>query len=145
MASVNKAILIGNLGSDPELRYTPQGTAVTHFNIATAESWIKDGVKSEKTEWHRIVVWGKQAENCNEYLSKGRQVYIEGRIQTRSWDDKEGNKKYTTEIVANIVQLLGSPRDKTVARTETKEENIPEPSSSSTNEETPIGNDEVPF
>jgi single-strand DNA-binding protein len=107
-ASVNKVILIGNLGSDPEVRYTPSGSAVANFNIATNESWKdKNGQDQDRTEWHKIVVWGKQAENCGEYLSKGRTVYIEGRLQTRSWDDKEGNKRYTTEIVANTVQFLG--------------------------------------
>jgi single-strand DNA-binding protein len=110
MASVNKVILIGNLGSDPEVRYTPSGSAVANFNIATNESWKdKSGQDQERTEWHKIVVWGKQAENCGEYLSKGRTVYVEGRLQTRDWTDKEGNKRYTTEIVANTIQFLGGP------------------------------------
>lgn len=109
MASVNKVILIGNLGSNPEVRYTPSGQAVASFNIATNERWTdKSGQAQEKTEWHKIVVWGKQAENCAEYLSKGRPVYIEGRLQTREWNDKEGQKRYTTEIVAQTVQFLGS-------------------------------------
>lgn len=109
MASVNKVILIGNLGADPEKRFTGSGAAVTTFNIATTERWTsKDGQKQEDTQWHRIVVWGRQAENCAEYLSKGRPVYIEGRLQTRQWDDKDGNKRYTTEIVAQRVQFLGS-------------------------------------
>lgn len=108
MASVNKAILIGNLGKDPELRYTPGGQAVASFPLATSEKWKdKEGVMQDKTEWHNIVVWGRQAETAKEYLAKGRQVYIEGRIQTRSWDDKDGNKRYTTEIVAMRVQFLG--------------------------------------
>ena len=110
MASVNKVILIGNLGGDPEVRYLPSGQPVANFNIATTERWPgKDGNPGEKTEWHRIVVFGKQAENCKEYLRKGRQVYIEGRLQTREWQNKEGQKQRTTEIVANIVQFLGGP------------------------------------
>ena len=109
MAGINKAILIGRLGADPEVRYTPSGVAVANFNIATSEEWKdKDtGEKKERTEWHRIVVWSKLGELCGEYLSKGRQVYVEGRIQTRSWDDRDGNKRYTTEIVATDVQFLG--------------------------------------
>ena len=105
---VNKVILIGNLGKDPEVRFTPSGAAVANFNIATNESWTdKSGQKQERTEWHRIVVWGKLAELCGEYLKKGRQAYVEGRLQTREWNDKEGKKNYTTEIVAQTVQFLG--------------------------------------
>jgi single-strand DNA-binding protein len=105
---VNKVILIGNLGKDPEVRFTPSGAAVANFNIATNESWTdKSGQKQERTEWHRIVVWGKLAELCGEYLKKGRQCYVEGRLQTREWTDKEGKKNYTTEIVAQTVQFLG--------------------------------------
>jgi single-strand DNA-binding protein len=112
-ASVNKVILIGNLGNDPELRYTPNGTAVANFNIATNESWnSKDGKKEERTEWHKIVVWSKLAELCGEYLSKGRTVYVEGRLQTREWNDKEGAKRYTTEVVAQTIQFLGSPGER---------------------------------
>ncbi len=109
MAGLNKVILIGNLGRDPEVRYTPDGTAVANFSIATSETW-KDkntGEKKEKTEWHRIVAFRRLGEICGEYLSKGSQVYIEGKLQTREWDDKEGNKRYTTEIVANQMQMLG--------------------------------------
>ena len=106
---INKVILIGNLGKDPEVRFTPGGQAVANFNIATSESWNDKTTqqKVEKTEWHRIVVWGKLAELCGEYLKKGRQCYVEGRLQTREWTDKEGQKKYTTEVVANTVQFLG--------------------------------------
>jgi single-strand DNA-binding protein len=106
---INKVILIGNLGKDPEVRFTPGGQAVANFNIATSESWTdkNSGQKQERTEWHRIVVWGKLAELCGEYLKKGRQCYVEGRLQTREWTDKEGQKKYTTEVVANTVQFLG--------------------------------------
>jgi single-strand DNA-binding protein len=106
--SVNKVILLGRLGQDPELKYTPGGAAVCNFSLATTESWTdKQGQKQEKTEWHRIVVWGKLAELCNQYLSKGRQAFVEGRLQTRSWDDKDGAKRYTTEIMANTVQFIG--------------------------------------
>ncbi len=105
---VNKVILIGNLGADPEVRFTPSGQAVANFRIATSESWTdKNGQKQEKTEWHRIVVWGKLAELCGEYLAKGRQCYVEGRLQTREWTDKEGKKNYTTEVIANQVTFLG--------------------------------------
>ena len=112
MASVNKVILIGNLGKDPELRYTQSGQAVANFNIATTERFggRDGGEMQERTEWHRIVTWGKTAENCAQYLSKGRSVYIEGRIQTREWEDKEGQKRRTTEINALTVQFLGGPR-----------------------------------
>ncbi len=109
MASVNKVILIGNLGRDPELRYTASGQGVANFTLATNERWRdKDGNNQERTEWHRIVVWGKTAENCAQYLQKGRSVYVEGRLQTREWEDKEGNKRQTTEIVAQNVTFLGS-------------------------------------
>jgi single-strand DNA-binding protein len=106
---INKVILIGNLGADPEVRFTQGGQAVANFRIATSESWTdkQSGQKTEKTEWHRIVVWGKLAELCGEYLKKGRQCYAEGRLQTREWTDKEGKKNYTTEVVANTVQFLG--------------------------------------
>ena len=106
---VNKAILIGNLGADPEVRFTPGGQAVANFRIATSESWTdKGGQKQERTEWHRIVVWGKLAELCGEYLAKGRQCFVEGRLQTREWTDKENRKNYTTEIIANNVVFLGA-------------------------------------
>ena len=108
MAGLNKAILIGNLGGDPEVRYTPGGLAVAKFNIATSEKWTRDGEKETRTEWHRIVAFGKLGEICGEYLSKGRQVYIEGRIQTNEWTDRDGNKRYTTEIVAANMLMLGS-------------------------------------
>ncbi len=113
MASVNKVILIGNLGKDPELRYTPSGTAVGNFNIATNEVWTdKNGEKQTRTEWHRIVTWGKLAETCGEFLVKGKQVYVEGSIQTRSWDDKEGNKRTTTEVRAQRVVMLGRAEER---------------------------------
>jgi len=110
MSGVNKVILIGRLGRDPEVRYTPDGTAIANFSIATSEEWKdkKTGEKQERTEWHRIVAFRRLGEICGEYLSKGRQVYIEGRLQTRDWQDKDGNKRYTTEIVASQMQMLGS-------------------------------------
>jgi single-strand DNA-binding protein len=108
MASVNRVILVGHLGRDPELRYTPSGTAVANFTLATNDAWTdKAGEKQERTEWHRIVVWGKQAEIAGEYLTKGKQVFIEGSLQTREWNDKEGNKRQTTEIKAQRVIMLG--------------------------------------
>ncbi|MEA2014855.1 MAG: single-stranded DNA-binding protein [Thermodesulfobacteriota bacterium] len=104
---VNKVILIGRLGGDPEVRYTQDGNMVTNFNMATDERWKdKNGEKIQKTEWHRIVTFRKLAEICGNYLAKGRLVYIEGRLQTRSWDDRDGNKRYTTEIVASNMQML---------------------------------------
>lgn len=107
MAGINKVILIGNLGADPELRYTSGGQAVTDLRLATSRRWTgKDGSQQEDTQWHRVVVWGKQAEHCKEYLAKGRQCYVEGRLQTRSWEDRDGNKRYTTEVVAQTVQFL---------------------------------------
>ena len=110
MAGINKVILIGRLGRDPELKYTPDGVPVATFSIATSEEW-KDkntGEKQERTEWHRIVAWRKLGEICGEYLRKGSQIYLEGRLQTRSWDDRDGNKRYMTEIVAFNMQMLDS-------------------------------------
>jgi|SRR4051794_5566842 single-strand DNA-binding protein len=108
MGSVNKVILVGNLGRDAELRYTPGGAAVATLNMATTEVWNdKGGQRQEKTEWHRIVLWGKSAESLAEYLTKGKQIYVEGRLQTRQWDDKDGNKRYTTEIRGDRIVLLG--------------------------------------
>ena len=105
--SLNKVMLIGHLGSDPELRYTQGGQPVANFNLATNEKWTKDGKTQEKTEWHKDVVWGKMAETCEKYLKKGRQAYIEGKLQTREWEDKDGQKRYTTEVVAMTVQFIG--------------------------------------
>lgn len=110
--SVNKAILIGRLGKDPELKYTQGGRAVANFSVATNERWKgQDGQKQESTTWHNIVAWGKQAEVMKEYLSKGQQVYIEGRIDNRSYDDKDGNKKYISEVVVQNFQFIGSRGD----------------------------------
>lgn len=108
--AINKAILIGNLGKDPELRYTASGTAVASFSIATTERFKnRNGEQQERTEWHNIVAWGPLAEICGKYLAKGRQVYIEGRIQNRSYDDRDGNKRYISEVVANEMKMLGRP------------------------------------
>ena len=110
--SVNKAILVGNLGKDPELRYTPSGTAVATFSLATTERYKdRDGNRQEKTEWHNIVAWRQLAEICGKFLHKGKQVYIEGKIQNRSYDDRDGNRRYITEIVADQMQMLGSRDD----------------------------------
>ena len=118
MAGINKAIIIGRLGRDPEVRYTPSGVAVANFTVATSEDWKdkESGEKKERTEWHRIVAFGKLGEICGQYLSKGRQVYIEGRIQTRDWEDKNGVKRYTTEIVASQMQMLGAKDEANAGR-----------------------------
>lgn len=109
MSGINKVILIGRLGADPEVKTVTGGNNVARLSLATSENWTdREGQRQERTEWHRIVVWGKLAELCGKYLTKGRQVYVEGRLQTRSWEDQQGQKKYTTEIVANTVQFLGS-------------------------------------
>jgi single-strand DNA-binding protein len=107
--SLNRVLLIGNLGKDPELRFTPGGRAVARFPVATSEVWSdQDGQRQERTEWHNVVVWGKQAETCGQYLSKGRQVFLEGSIRSRQYDDKDGNKRYITEVIAQRVQFLGN-------------------------------------
>lgn len=113
MSGVNKVILVGRLGADPEVRQLTSGKSVCQLSLATSESWVdRDGQRQEKTEWHRVVVWGKIAEVCGKHLSKGRQVYVEGRLQTRSWEDQQGQKRYTTETVASTVQFLGSAGDR---------------------------------
>ena len=107
---VNKVILIGNLGSDPEVRYTPEGVPVANFSLATSESWNdrNTGERQERTEWHRLVLWRKLAEIAQQYLKKGAKIYVEGKLQTRSWDDQSGQKRYTTEVVVNDMQMLDS-------------------------------------
>lgn len=113
MAGVNKVIIVGRLGTDPEVRTVGSGGTVTRLSVATSENWVdKEGHKQERTEWHKIVVWGRLAEICGKHLAKGRQVYIEGRLQTRSWEDQQGQKRYSTEIVANTVQFLGGPTER---------------------------------
>jgi single-strand DNA-binding protein len=111
--SVNKVILIGRLGQDPELKYTGSGSGVCNFSVATNESWTdKNGQRQERTEWHRVVVWGKQAELCAQYLSKGREAYLEGKLQTRKWQDQQGQDRYTTEVVAQSVRFLGGAQQR---------------------------------
>ena len=127
MAGINKVILVGRLGNDPELRYTADGTAVTNFRIATSDEWTDKvtNEKKERTEWHRIVTWRKLAELCSEYLTKGRQVYVEGKLQTRSWD-KDGITRYSTEIVASDVQFLGPrPESNPVPEPATEDNDVP--------------------
>jgi len=112
MAGINKVILVGNLGADPEVRYLNTGTAVANFRMATTQNIKnKEGEREARTEWHRVVAFGRLAEICGEYLNKGKQVYVEGRLRTRSWDDRDGNKRWTTEIIATTMQMLGSPGD----------------------------------
>ncbi|MEW5995303.1 MAG: single-stranded DNA-binding protein [Candidatus Zixiibacteriota bacterium] len=143
--SVNKAILVGHLGSDPELRYTPSGTAVASFRLATNERWTgQDGQPNERTTWHTIVVWGKQAENVKEYLRKGRQVYVEGRINNRTYDDREGNKRFTSEVVAQTVQFLGG-RDETLSDTAVPETPSYEPSPTTPPDSGGTNDDDLPF
>jgi len=138
MRGVNKVILIGNLGKDPELRYLPSGQAVTKFSLATGSRWKdKDGQWQDRTDWHNIVAFGKTAEICNEYLKKGRQVFIEGKIQTRSYDDRDGNKKWITEIIAQSMQMLG--------RKDEGEEEIPEAVEEAQGGETKSEDDDLPF
>ena len=146
MAGINKAILIGNLGRDPEVRYTPNGLAIANFTIATSETFNnKSGERETRTEWHRIVAFGKLGEICGEYLAKGKQVYIEGRIQTRDWEDKDGNRRSTTEIVASQMQMLGTKEPAGASRQSF------DPRDSSLPEETPgppypdSQDDDIPF
>lgn len=129
MASVNKVILVGNLGADPEKRYLGSGQPVCNLRMATTERWTdKQGNKQERTEWHRVVVYGPQAENCEKYLSKGRQVYVEGSIRSRQWEDQQGNTRYTTEVIAQRVQFLGSgPAGTKTERPAQETESFPEP------------------
>ena len=146
MAGINKAIIVGRLGKDPEMRYMGDGTAVANFSVATSEEW-KDknsGEKKERTEWHRIVAFRKLGEICGEYLTKGRQVYVEGRIQTREWSDKDGNKRYTTEIVASDIQMLGS-RDEGAKKSTADYDPGYNRGGNFTRSEGPIGEDDIPF
>ena len=147
MGSVNKVILVGNLGRDAELRYTPGGAAVATLNMATTEVWNdKAGQRQEKTEWHRVVLWGKSAESLSEYLTKGKQIYVEGRLQTRQWDDKDGNKRYTTEIRGDRIVLLGGGggggggAGRSRRRQHGQPRPIPAPESSE-----PLTDDDIPF
>jgi single-strand DNA-binding protein len=140
--SVNKVILIGNLGKDPEVRFTANGRAVARFPIATSEVWNdSDGNRQERTEWHNIIVWGKQGETCGQYLAKGRQVFVEGSIRSRSYDDKDGNKRYVTEIIAQRVRFLGGGGGTRVAP---EAEGEPSGASSSQGQPPPV-EDDIPF
>lgn len=140
--SVNIAIVVGNLGRDPEVRFTQSGRAVANFSVATNESWVgQDGNRQERTEWHNIVVWGKQAENCGQYLAKGRQVCVQGRIQTRKWTDQNGQDRYTTEIVAQRVDFLGGAGGARAAQ-ESQDQGFGESSSSF---QSPPIDDDIPF
>jgi len=148
MASVNKAIIIGNLGRDPELRYTPSGQAVASFSIATTSRWKnQSGENQESTEWHNIVLWGRMAELAKEYLAKGRSVYIEGRIQTRSYQDKDGVQRYRTEIVGQQMQFLGSRGDQ--SSSSSSDYTPPQPPPPSGGDDAPFDNkaddDDLPF
>lgn len=116
MSGVNKVIILGHLGADPEVRTVSNGNTVARLSVATSENWVdREGQRQERTEWHRVVVWGKQAEVCGKYLNKGRQVYVEGRLQTRSWEDAQGQKKYTTEVIAGQIQFLGAQQNETAS------------------------------
>jgi len=140
--AVNIAIVVGNLGKDPEVRFTQSGRAVANFSVATSDSWTgQDGNRQERTEWHNIVVWGKQAELCGQYLAKGRQVFVQGRIQTRSWEDKTGNTRYTTEIVAQRVQFLGGAGGARASQ-EPQDQGFEDPSPSF---QSPPIDDDIPF
>jgi len=144
MAGVNKVILVGHLGNDPEIRYTTGGTPVGNFRLATTERWTnKNGERGERTEWHRIVVWGKLAEICAEYLVKGKQVYIEGRLQTRQWEDKEGTKRFTTEVTANNMVMLGRAGDRVEVSEPQRYADVPAEEYSDTGDS--AGDDAVPF
>jgi single-strand DNA-binding protein len=140
MASVNKVLLIGNLGRDPEVRFTTGGSAVANFTLATTDRWNDQatGEKKERTEWHRVVVWGKQAEIAGEYLRKGRQVYVEGALQTREWTDKEGTKRYTTEVKALRFQMLGKRDDAPVSMSQETTPAVAEPAAG-------YNEDDIPF
>jgi len=147
MSGVNKVILIGHLGGDPTVRFTQGGTAVANFNIATTERFNnRNGEREERTEWHRVVAWGKLAEICQQYLKKGKQVYIEGRLQTRQWEDQQGQKKYTTEIVANNMQMLGRAGDVADVPSQDNDNNYaPEPQGASRGGGGPADDDDLPF
>jgi single-strand DNA-binding protein len=137
MRGVNKVILVGNLGADPDVRYSSTGTAVTNFRIATSENWTnKEGERESRTDWHRVVAFGKLAEICAEYLNKGKQVYVEGRLRTRSWEDKEGTKKWTTEVVASNIVMLGTAADQAKETGGEPPEEPPEPAQQ---------DDDIPF
>jgi single-strand DNA-binding protein len=139
MAGVNKVILIGNLGADPEVRYLNTGTAVANFRMATTENIRnREGEREARTEWHRVVAFGRLAEICGEYLNKGKQVYVEGRLRTRSWDDRDGNKRWTTEVIATTMQMLGSPGDQVTMEAETPDSEGPTDSGADQEDDIPF-------
>jgi single-strand DNA-binding protein len=145
MGSVNKVILVGNLGRDAEIRYTSGGTAVATLSLATTDVWTdKGGQRQEKTEWHRVVLWGKTAETLQEYLLKGRQIYVEGRLQTRQWDDRDGNKRYTTETRADRVVLLGG-RGGGGGTSRSDDEGHQQPQQGAASEPDVLTEDDIPF
>lgn len=135
---VNKVILIGNLGADPEVRYTQNGTAVANFRLATTETWTKEGKKEEQTEWHRVVAFARLGEICGEYLSKGSKVYVEGRLQTRKWEDRDGNARYTTEIVAREMKMLSARGAGESGSSSSGEEEPPYPEPSGMGDDVPF-------
>lgn len=151
MAGINKAILVGNLGRDPELRYTSSGTAVANFSIATTERWTsKDGEKQERTSWHKIVAWGRLGEVCGEYLKKGKQVYIEGQIEYREYEDRDGVTRYVTEIKAREMQMLGRKGDEDAEGADPNRDEqyggpYPQDGPSSGGEGASITDDDIPF
>lgn len=136
MAGVNKVILIGRLGQDPEVKATKNGTSVCNFSLATSETWTKDGQKTEKTEWHRIVMFNRLADICGQYLVKGSQVYIEGKLQSRNWEDKDGNKRYVTEIVGLNMQMLSSKQQNQSSQNDGYNQPYNQP---------PFNDDDIPF
>ena len=143
MASINKVILIGNLGRDPEVRYTQGGSAVANLNLATNEVWKdKNGERQERTEWHRVVVWGRQAEIAKEYLTKGRQIYVEGSLQTRQWEDKDGKKRYTTEIRCQRFVMIGGREE---ARGEAAASGAPQASEPPMPDDMAYSDEDIPF
>jgi single-strand DNA-binding protein len=150
MGSINRVMLVGNLGRDAELRYTPSGQPVSSLNLATTETWNdKSGQRQQKTEWHRIVVWGKAAESLNDFLKKGKQIGVEGRLQTREWTDKDGHKRYTTEIKSDHITLLGGgggERSERGSRRDTRSDAVDdEPNTGDRDDEHPDPDDPLPF
>ncbi len=140
MGSVNKVILVGNLGRDAEVKVTASGQSVASFSIATTETWTKDGEKKEKTEWHRIVLWGRQADTLQPYLTKGKQIYVEGRLETRNWE-KDGQKHYTTEVKADRIVLLGGGRGGERGSSDRGDSGYTDPLANAA----PITDDDIPF
>ncbi len=144
--TVNRVILVGRLGKDPEMRYTPNGTAVCKFSLATDEGWRdQTGQLQKRTEWHNIVAWSKLAENCQKLLTKGKQIYVEGRIQTRQWDDRDGNKRTTTEIVIGTMRLLGSRAEAVAAGTSAEPTVVPQETAPAASEEPTVTDEDIPF